>query len=91
MALPGLLTDSQTHSMPHLIESEHPTCALLIREYLSCTKDTPFLTYIAQGGCTGLKYELDRCFKAEKRVNVVAGIAKAKVLSIPASLRAVTG
>lgn len=65
--------------MPHLIESEHPSCAHLIREYLDCTANSTLYTKVSQGGCTALKYRLDDCFKAEKRVKVLAGAAKAKV------------
>ena len=65
--------------MPALIESEHPACAHLIRQYLSCSKTAPLLCKIFYGQCTTEKYQLDACFREEKAVRTKKNIQKSKV------------
>ena len=65
--------------MPALIESEHPACAALIREYKACSAEASLLSKVLFSTCTALKYRLDECFRQEKIARTKRNIAHGKV------------
>jgi COX assembly protein 2 len=67
--------------MPALIESEHPACAALIRDYKHCSKTASLLSKIIFTECTTLKYRLDACFRQEKVDRTKRNIKRGKVRS----------
>lgn len=69
--------------MPALIESEHPRCAHLIREYLHCSRTASLLSKVFSGECTSVKYQLDACFRDEKVERTKRNIVKAQARHTP--------
>lgn len=67
--------------MPALIESEHPRCAHLIREYLQCSQTASLFSKVFSGECTSAKYKLDACFREEKVERTKRNLVKAQVHS----------
>ena len=65
--------------MPALIESEHPKCAHLIRDYVQCHSTQSTVSKIMFDACGGMRAKLDLCFKEEKRIRCINGKAKAVV------------
>jgi COX assembly mitochondrial protein 2 len=73
--------------MPALIESEHPACAALIKEYLHCSGTASLLSKIIFSECTALKYKLDACFRQEKLERTKRNIKRGKVPFLVCSVR----